>query len=523
MISSKILFLLCLAIICHVIVRAAVIKSIGNVINASASYTAYPTSISIWNSDSTNHEENQYSLPLHLTKSAVVQVYNYGPYGSKVDIYDHHQKIGESGSYNLTTLSYNNIGRVYLSKGDHSLSLQPYYKNGKTEDSLSTHFVKVHVLPKSRAHFLKKRDPVYNNADEYTPEYNAYIQWDYDGSSKHYHNGGDDSVPKHYHNDGDEDEDNEDEDDEDDKDDEDEDNCDEDEDDNDDEPDKSYHKDTSMDKHWWKWHKKGGWMMGKKKVIYISTVHYSEPTTPAPITVTSTLIVDHISTIHHTSTIPEPPTPSPLERMVTETVIRTGPTETVQRPGITETVNKAGPTETTTVTVKGATAEATVILPILINTVTEYRDHPSTPSDNHSVETIRIVTVTAEGGVTTIPGSPITISNNPVTVSMEGQMTTVFPEPITLINEPVTVTNEPITITSTVDVDVTHYLFRQTVLQTVFQTDTTLVTVAFTSHNEVLQTVIGTSTTTENIVITVISTRSRTTATRTPTPSLTPP
>lgn len=79
MISSKILFLLCLAIICHVIVRAAVIKSIGNVINASASYTAYPTSISIWNSDSTNHEENQYSLPLHLTKSAVVQVYNYGP------------------------------------------------------------------------------------------------------------------------------------------------------------------------------------------------------------------------------------------------------------------------------------------------------------------------------------------------------------------------------------------------------------------------------------------------------------
>ncbi|GAA5798545.1 hypothetical protein HPULCUR_003950 [Helicostylum pulchrum] len=491
MITSKILFVLCLAIICHVIVCAAVIKSTGNDTHISASYTAYP-----------NHDENQYTLPLHLTKPAIVQVYNYGPYGSKVDIYDHHQKIGESDSYN-------NIGRVYLSKGDHSLSLRPYYD--KTEDSLSTHFVKVHVLPKSRAYFLKKRDPVYNNADVYTPEYNAYVQWDYDGSSKHYRNGGDDSVPKHYHNDEDDD-------------DEDEDDCDEDEDDNYGEWDKSYNKDTSMDKHWWKWHKKGGWKKNKK-VIYVSTVHYSEPTTPAPITVTSTQTVDHTDTIHYTSTIPQPPTPSPLERIVTETVMKTGPTETVQKPGTTETVNKAGPTETTTVTMNGATAEATVILPIMINTVTEYRNNLSIPipTDNLSVEMNRIVTVTAEGGVTTIPGSPITISNSPVTVTMSGQITTIFPEPVTLINEPVTVSNEPITVTSTVGVDVTHYLFRQTVMQTIFQTDTELVTVAFTSHNEVLQTVVGTATTTENVVITVISTRPRTTATRTPTPSITPP
>ncbi|KAG2231225.1 hypothetical protein INT48_001227 [Thamnidium elegans] len=472
---------------------AAVIKSIDlkswteHVINASDSYTPYPTGSNFWNSKPPNHNESQYSLPLHLTKPALVQVYNYGPNGSKVDIYDHLQKIGETGSSNLTAFDNNNIGRVYLSKGDHSLSLQPYYKDGNKEGSSSTHFVKIHVMPKSPTYFLKKREPVYNNADKDTPEYNAYVQWDYDSAPKHYHNGGDDSVPKHYHND----------------------------------RDNSVRK--SMDEHWWKWHKKGGWKMGRKKnkkVIYISTVHYSEPTPSATITVTSTLTMDY------TSTIPEPPTPSPRERMVTETVMKAGPTETVQNPATTETISKAGPTETATVTIKGvtaATAEATVILPMMINTVTEYRDIQDISTDDRSVETNRAVTVTVKGNITTIPGLPVTISNSPVTVTMNGQITTISPEPVTVTNKPVTITNDPQTIVSTVNVDVTHYLFRQTVVKTIYQTDTALVTVAFTNHNSVLETIVGgTSTTTENVLVTVYHTRSSTitsTIAATPTPS----
>ncbi|GAA5798546.1 hypothetical protein HPULCUR_003951 [Helicostylum pulchrum] len=521
MINIKILILLCLAIICRKVSSTAVIKSIDlkswseHDIHVSDSYTSYPTGSNFLNSKSPNHNQKQDSLPLHLTKPVLVQVYNYGPDGSKVDIYNHHQKIGEAGSYNLTAFNNNNIGTVYLPKGHHSLSLQPYYK----QDSLSTHFVKVHILPKSPRSVLEKREPVYNNANKYIPEHNAYVQWE------------DDNVPKSHHDDEDEDDDEDDvddlEDDEDDEDDDDHD--DEDDHDKDADDDKSYHKDAGMDGHWWKWHKEGGWKMGKKKkVIYISTVNYSEPTTPAPITVTSTQTVDHTDTIHYTSTIPQPPTPSPLERIVTETVMKTGPTETVQKPGTTETVDKVGPTETSTVTVSGppfATVSQTIILPVLVNTVTEYRDAreiTSSPITSPVVETNQMVTVTVAGGITTIEGVPITISNSPVTVTLNGQITTISPDPITITNEPVTVTNEPVTVVSTIKVGVTQFLLRQTVMQTVFQTDTELVTVAVTSHNEVLETISGsTSTKTENVLVTVYHTRSST-ITATPTPRRTP-
>ncbi|GAA5808581.1 hypothetical protein MFLAVUS_001972 [Mucor flavus] len=483
-------------------------------IQVSDYYTSYPTGSNFLNSPNNNHKQKQDSLPLYLTKPVLVQVYNYGPDGSKVDIYNYHKKIGEAGSYNLTAFNNNNIGIVYLSKGDHSLSLQPYYK----QDSLSTHFVKVHISPKSPSSVLKKRDPVFNNANKYVPEHNAYVQWE------------DDSVPKSHQDDEDEDDDDDDDDDEvddleDDEDDEDEDDHGDDADD-----DKSYQKDAGMDGHWWKWHKEGGWKMGKKKkVIYISTVNYSEPTTPAPITVTSTATAHYTNTVHHTSIVSEPPTPSPLQRMVTATVFKTGPTETVQIPGITKTVNKVGPTETSTVTVNAppaATVNATVILPVLLNTVTEYRDIreiTTTPITSPIVESNRIVTVTAPGSVTTINGAPIAVSNSPVTVTMNGQITTIFPDPITVTNDPVTVTNDPQTIVSTVNLVATHFLLRQTVVQTVVRTDTAIVTVGFTSHNAVYETVGGTtSTKTENVLVTVYHTRSST-VTATPTSSIVSP
>lgn len=97
MITFKILFLLCLAIICHMVSSTAVIKSIDlksrteHDIQVSNYYTSYPTGSNFLNSSNHNHNQKQDSLPLHLTKPVLVQVYNYGP-GKVYNKYIHRNK-----------------------------------------------------------------------------------------------------------------------------------------------------------------------------------------------------------------------------------------------------------------------------------------------------------------------------------------------------------------------------------------------------------------------------------------------
>lgn len=94
MINFKILMYL--AIICH-IVSSTTVKFIDlkswteHAINASDSYTSYPTKSNAWNSKSPKNNESQHSLPLHLIKPALVHIYNYGP--CKFNKYINRKKI----------------------------------------------------------------------------------------------------------------------------------------------------------------------------------------------------------------------------------------------------------------------------------------------------------------------------------------------------------------------------------------------------------------------------------------------
>jgi len=456
---------------------------------------------------------------------------------SKVDIYDYDQKIGEVGS-NVVKSNNNNIGRVYLPTGNHVLSLRPYYNNVKVEDSVSSHFVKVQVFPKS-----PKKDSTLNNDNGYFLD-NANMRRDIDDYRK-------EKRHNTYYEDNEDDEDEDDEYDE----------YDEDYDDKEDDY-KHYHKHANTNGHWWKWYKNHGWKMGKKeRIIYVDNVvtttldqvtmieTFTAENTNNPPPPIERIVTETIDRPGITETIDRPGlTETILGPGITETLLRQGPTETINRPGLTEVIIRQGPIETIrvagateTIRVPGVTEtsfavstatstetsfapatvttsyipttiDQTVVLPAVYSTVTEYLTSVSVLTENSSTASEKIVTITIDGDVTTVYPEPITLIQEPVTVTLNGQVTTISQDPVTITNDPVTVTNEGKTVTNIVSVDVTHYLLRQTVMSTIYRTATESVTVSVTDRSVVTQSVPGaTSTKTENVVITVVSTRTRTT------------
>lgn len=278
---------------------------------------------------------------------------------------------------------------------------------------------------------------------------------------------------------------------------------------------KPYFEGENMNGDWWKYDKQEGWKHGIKanrRVIYFSTV------AGAQLTKTITELPSALP--HCVAGLPDVPIPV-AERLVT--VLVTPEVETIILPAEVRTI--AGKEHT----IQGAEKILTRFSPTTI--VGEDIYLPGTTN-----------VVTALGKVSTFTMAPLTIRGKDIfgtvtkygatqydatqygatqygateygatqygateileglTVTADGVVTTLTPDAVTVTQE-VIVSAPP--IISTVQVDVTHYLLRQTIVATTVATATAVQTVAVTSVNNVLVTLYGnTVTSTENVVVTV--------------------
>ncbi|KAG2200225.1 hypothetical protein INT47_009863 [Mucor saturninus] len=275
-----------------------------------------------------------------------------------------------------------------------------------------------------------------------------------------------------------------------------------------------YHEGENMNGDWWKYDKDDGWKHGKKanrRVIYFSKAAAALATTTVtelPLSLPPCLPgvaipgIDRLVTVLVTPDIQTVRLPAEVRTIAgkehtiqgaEKVLTRFSPTtimgEDVYLPGVVNTITALG--QVTTFTMDPLTIRGQDIF----GTVTQYgatqygaTEYGATEygATQYATETLLGATVTADGIVSTLLQDAVTLTE--------------------------LVTVEAPAVISTVKVDVTHYLLKQTVMATVYATATAVQTVAVTSHNNVFVTLYGsTSTSTQDVVVTVRRPKSTTT------------
>lgn len=446
-------------------------------------------------------------------------------------IFDYNDKVGETGTrFTNPSIQSNEIDLVKLGRGEHELYLVPELKNTSTA-ALAANDDQVHAnirllrKPESRKTRLYERyqSKTGTQEEEPTESYNAVYEWviepDEEEEYEHYADMYDDD-----------DYDEDDEDDDDDDIDDDEDDEDEDEEDCEDE-DHDHHKHKGD--HSWDWNSKHGWKPKHEKVLkllnppvsasasvsvsvvrLIETIATGTPETTRTVTApasncnippvtnfkTNTIYVNPTACAPVTSIVTAIPTH--ITEMVTETLEHEGsPTTRVVQRTITgniiyryQTVTEAGVTKT----VDGATRTiggATTTIEGETRTIAG-----ATTTIEGDVETVLVpgMTTSVAGDTVYLAGQTTTVAQGTVT---EGETTTVGLNTVTIAEGTTTIPGTTVLGTQYV----TKYLLQQTKITTVVYTDTQLVTVPVTQINQQTKTIIGgTSTTTENVIVTVI-------------------
>lgn len=283
-----------------------------------------------------------------------------------------------------------------------------------------------------------------------------------------------------------------------------------------------------MNGDWWKYDKEEGWRHGKKanrRVIYFSKAPASLATTtvtelppilppcipgvpglplPAAERLVTVLVTPDVETVRLPAEIRTiagvEHTIQGEERVLTKFSPTTIMGEDIYLPGVVNTITALG--KVTTFTMEPLTIRGKDVF----GTVTQFGATEYGATQYGATQYGATEYGATEYGATQYATE--TLLGN--TVTADGVITTVIQEPVTL-TELVTVEAPP--IISTVKVDVTHYLLKQTVMATVYATATAVQTVAFTTHDDVFVTLYGSTTTsTQDVVVTVRRPKSTTTS-----------